>query len=203
MTAMNIRNNSEASAGKYCAQISEAGLQTLQGLIGRRIQTIYAPCLQVAGAHLTSPSFSVPLSDEIGGKWIHKYVNFSCEWFEAPLTLTDYWKVLVSIDDKPRGIDVDSTGAIVSPCTIHFYGSNLVKQIEVFEFHWTAGQGADLEAVTYDNAIRFELEGGKALCIACQLNGPGIATEVHFSDNEALISEFLEGCCMRTFLTPM
>ncbi len=196
-------NNSEISTGKYCAQISEAGLQALQGLIGRQIYQVYAPCLQMTGAHITSPSFSVPLSDEIAGKWVHKYVNFSCEWSETPLMFTDWWKILISIDDNPRGIDVDPTGAIVAPCTINFYGSRPIKQIEVFEFEWSAGQGADLETVTYDNAIRFESEGGKALCIACRLNGPGAATEVHLSEDETVIGQFLEGSSSRICLTSM
>jgi len=196
-------DNSETSAGKYFARISQDSLPILQGLIGRQIHRVYAPCLQVAGAHIASPSFSVPLSNEIAGKWVHKYVNFRCEWSETPLTLTDWWKILVSVDNKPCGIEVDSKGAIVAPCTIHFYKSGPIKQIEVFEFEWSAGQGNEVEAVAYDNAIRFELEGGNALCIACQLNGPGIATEVHLSEDETTIGQFLEGSRLRIRLTSM
>jgi len=203
MTAMITGDNSETSTGKYCTQISEAGLVVLQGLIGRQVHMVYAPCLQVAGAHLTSPSFSIPVSDQTAEKWVHKHVNFSFEWFETPLTLTDYWKIAVSIDDKPQGIEVNSTGAIVAPCTINFYESKPINRIEVFEFNWSAGQEIDMEMVTYDNAIRFECEGGRAFCIACQLNGPGIATEVHLSENEAVISEFLEGSRLRMSLTAM
>lgn len=204
MDSMIAKNNSEdpdTQARAFSAQISEGGLLILQSLIGRQLYRVLAPCLQVAGAHFTAPSFSIHFSDEIGGRWFHKYVNICCEWSETPLTFTDYWDILISCENKPSGINVDSSGAIVAPCTICFYKAKPIKKIELYEFQLSAGQGSDLETVTYDKAIRFEHEGGTAFCIACQVNGPGDATEVHVSEDEATISQFLNGSRSRTCLT--
>lgn len=202
---MIARNNSEdpkTEGSSYSAQISEDGLLILQGLIGRQLSRVLAPCLQVTLAHFTAPSFAIHISDEFAGKWTHKYVNISCDWSETPLTLTDYWRILIFCEDKPAGIDVDSTGAIVAPCTIYFYKAMPIKKIEVYEFGWSAGQGADAETVKYDQAIRFESEEGKAFCIATQLDGPGIATEVHISEDATTIGEFLEGSQLRVRIPP-
>jgi hypothetical protein len=204
MYSMIAKNNSggpDTRSGVFSAQISEDGLLILRGLIGRQLYRVLAPCLQVAGAHFTAPSFSIHFSDEIGGKWFHKYVNIRCEWSETPLTFTDYWEILISSDNKPSGIDVDSSGAIVAPCTICFYKAKPIKKIEIYEFQWSDGEGDDLEAVTYDKAIRFQHEDGTAFCIACQLNGPGDATEVHISEDETTVRQFLEDSRLRVCLT--
>jgi hypothetical protein len=200
MIANNNSEGSDAQEGMYSAHISESGLFVLQGLTGRHLHTVFTPCLQVAGMHLTAPSFSIPLSEKTAEKWVHRYVNISCEWSETPLMLQDYWNILASCEDKPSGIDVDSRGAIIAPCTINFYKAEPIKKIEIYEFQWSAGQETDLEAVTYDQAIRFEHEGGTAFCIACLLDGPGIATEVHISEDEKTISQFLQGSRLRTCL---
>ena len=186
--------------GYDSAQIPEAGVEALRGLIGSQPYRVYAPCLQVAGPHLTAPSFSIPVSGEKAGEWTHKYVVIRCEWSETPRTLTDFWRILVSFEDKPNGIGVDLTGAVIAPCTINLYNAKPISKIEVYEFQLKSGEGMDLESVKYDRAIRFEQEGGKPFCVACQLDGPGIATEVHFSEDEATVREFLEGSQLRVCL---
>jgi hypothetical protein len=195
-----VGHNSEdpkTQCRNYSAQISEDGLLILQGLIGRQLHRVLAPCLQVAGMHFTAPSFSIQFSDEIAGKWFHNYANIRCEWSETPLTHTDFWSILVSCEDKPFGIDVASNGATMAPCTVSFYNAKPIRKIEVYEHRWSDERGGEVEAVRYDQAIRFEQEGGAPFCIACQLNGPGIATELHISESESTVSEFLEGSRLR------
>ena len=182
---------------QYSAQISEEGLSVLLGTLGYGVYTIYSPCLQVAGMHLTSPSFSVPIFNKETGHFSHQYLVVRCLWSETPLLLTDYWQLLVSLEDKPDGIDVNPTGAVVAPCTIKYFQATPIVKIDIYEYEWQS----DSEAVTYDNAIRFEQESGSAFCIACQLNGPGIATEVHISEDEVTIQEFLDGSHIRLSLT--
>lgn len=201
MISDNNPKNSESKGGVYAAQISEDGLLILRGLIGRQIFRVLAPCLQAAGAHFAAPSLSIPFSDEVAGKWSHRYVNIRCEWSETPLTLTDYWDILITCENRPTGIDVDSRGAVVAPCTINFYMATPIKKIELYEFLWPVEPGDCTEAVRYDQAIRFEREDGTAICVACQLDGPGIATEVHISEDEVTIREFLEGSNLRVSMT--
>jgi hypothetical protein len=161
-------------------------------LIGRSIFFVYASCLQVGGQDFTAPSFSIPISDEIERKWSHRYAVVRCKWHETPRTLTDYWQILVSDEAKPEGIEVDAGGAIVAPCTIHFWRSTPVQSIEILSSTWAAGEGDDVEEVEFDQALRFRLEDGKAFCIACRLDGPGVATEIHISEDEKTIESYLE-----------
>jgi hypothetical protein len=71
---MNMEKPSEGLKTRgtdYSARVSEAGLSVLQSMIGNSFHTIYAPCLQVAGAHLTAPSLSIPVFDKVNGHWSH------------------------------------------------------------------------------------------------------------------------------------
>jgi hypothetical protein len=167
-------------------------------LIGRTVHTIYAPSLQVAGKHLTAPSLALPVLEDR----IHRYAVVRCRWSETPHTYTDYWEVLVSSEDKPGGFEVNSENALVEPCTINFFDATPINRIEIFSFEWSAGEGHRLETVEYDRAIRFQLEDGSAFCISCQLDGPGIATEVHISEDEGTIRQFLQGSRLRLTVKP-
>jgi hypothetical protein len=81
---------------------------------------------------------------------------------------------------------------IVAPCTINFHGhSSPILKVEVYKFSWPANEHLDAESVVYDRAIRFQRQDGSSFCIACQLNGPGIATEVHVSDEDETIADLL------------
>jgi hypothetical protein len=204
MNQMNPKKPSEGFEtrdAEYSAQISKTGLSVLQSMIGNRFYSIHAPCLQVAGSHLTAPSFSIPVFDRITGNWSRQYIVIQCDWSETPLTLTDYWRMLVSCDDKPDRIGVDSTGAIIAPCTIKYFRATPICKIDVYEFECSPEFDQGRETVKYDKGIRFETESGKAFCIACQVNGPGILTEVSISEDDATISQFLEGSRLRVRLT--
>lgn len=201
---MSTEDHSEASVtpkSEYSALISEAGLSVLRGMIGNRFHTILSPCLQVDGAHLTAPSFSILVFDKVTRNWAEQYIVVRCKWYETPLVFSDYWQILVSCEDRPDQIDVDSAGAVVAPCTINFYLATPITKIEVYEFEWSDEVDLGRETVRYDKAIRFEQESGKTFCIACQLNGPGIATDVHISEDAATISQFLHGSRLRVCLT--
>lgn len=187
--------------GDYSAQISEAGLSVLQSMIGNSFFSIYAPCLQVAGSHLTAPSLSIPVFDRVTGNWSRQYIVIQCNWSETPLTFTDYWQMLVSRGEKPDRIDVDPTGAIIAPCTIKYFRATPICKIDVYEFERSIEVDRGRETVKYDQGIRFETESGKTFCIACLLNGPGIATEVSISEDDETIGRFLEGSRLRVRLT--
>jgi hypothetical protein len=183
---------------RYSLQLSKASLSVLRGLVGRAVHRVYASCLQVDKRHLTAPSISIPTSDETKDGWVHRYVIVRCEWFETPETRTDYWQLFVDNEDKPSGIDLSDSKGIVAPCTINFYGhSSPIMKVEVYKFSWPANEQVDAENVIYDRAIRFQRQDGSSFCIACQLNGPGIATEVNISDEEETIADLLSGCTLR------
>ena len=182
----------------YSLQLSEASLSVLHGLVGRAVHRVYAPCLQVDKRHLTAPSISIPTSDETKHGWVHRYVIVRCEWFETPETRIDYWQLFVDNEDKPSGLDFSEAKGIVAPCTINFYGySSPILRVEVYEFSWPANEHLGAENVVYDRAIHFQRQDGSSFCIACQPNGPGIATEVHVSDDDETIAHLLSGCTLR------
>jgi hypothetical protein len=183
---------------RYSLQLSEASLSVLHGLVGRAVSHVYAPCLQVDKRHLTTPSISIPTSDQTKDGWVHRYVIVRCEWFETPETRTDYWQLFVDNEDKPYGIDFSESQGMMAPCTINFYGhSSPILRVEVYKFSWPPTEQLDAENVVYDRAIRFQRHDGSSFCIACQLDGPGIATEVHVSDDEETIADLLRGSTLR------
>jgi hypothetical protein len=170
-------------------------------MIGLTVATVYASCLQVSGQHLTAPAFSIPVSSDASGRWIHRYVVIRCDWFETPHTLTDYWRIFVSDEAAPQGIETDSAQGIVAPCTIKFYHATPITMIDVYQFEGSAGDAECLEIALYDQAIHFQSANGRSFCIACQLNGPGIATEVHISEDADTIRQFLKGSRSRLSIT--
>jgi hypothetical protein len=181
----------------HSTEMSVDSLNALKLLIGRSVHSVLSPCLQAAGQHFTSPSFSISISDQTIEGWRHRYINFRCDWFEAPVFLRDYWTIHVEETKHPIGIDVNASGAIVAPCTINFYRAQPIQRIEVYRLHDRAQNESQAEEVSYDKAILFRTESGRRFCIACQLNGPGIATEVHLSEQEETILELIEGSKLR------
>jgi hypothetical protein len=174
----------ESKSFSATVHLSEHSLGLLRDLLNSSLHTIHAPCLQVAKHHFTSPS----LSFLIGPR---EWLTLSCEWLETPRTYNDYWRLIVSRENWPAGIEMDATGAILAPCTIHFYESPRITGIEVYTKQWDSENETGGERVAYDSFLRFIREGGREFCVGCQLNGPGIATEVHFSEDEETIRDFL------------
>lgn len=187
---------------EYSRQLSPVSLLALRDLVGRIIHRVYSPCLQVHHRHLTSPSLSIPISEESAEGWAHRYVAFKCEWFETPEDSIDYWQLIVSSDETPDGIEYSSSRGLIAPCTIQTNGHNSpIQAVEIYTFSWPAAQQENGENVVYDRAIRFERKDGGSFCISCQLDGPGIATEIHFSDDEETISDLLKGATVRLRIT--
>lgn len=185
-------------AHRYSLQLSDASLSVLRGLVGRFVHSIYASCLQVAGSHITAPSFSIPASDQLEDGWLHRYIVIRCEWFETPETRSDYWQLLVTDEDRPDGIEFSDSQGIVAPCTINFYGhGSPITKIEIYTFSWPPTEQLDGEKVVYDQTIHFKRSDGSSFCIFCQLDGPGIATEVHLSEDEKMIADLLKGSTLR------
>jgi hypothetical protein len=174
-------------------QLDDPSTALLSNLIGQKIYTIHAPCLQVAGQHFTAPSLSIVLGTR-------QWLNLRCEWFEAPYTRADYWRMSISRDDRPSGIGMRSDGAIVAPCTICFFEAEPISSIVVFSTRWDWVDPNDEEHLIYDSALLFETQAERSFCIWCQLDGPGIATEVHFTQDRDLINQVLEGSAPRSRL---
>jgi hypothetical protein len=77
---MNTEHGVLSKMTAHSKQLSPVSILALRELIGRAIHTVYSPCLQVHQRHLTSPSLSIPISDETADGWVHRYVVVTCEW---------------------------------------------------------------------------------------------------------------------------
>jgi hypothetical protein len=185
----------------YSAQISENGLAVLRSMIGLTVATVYASRLDVSAQHLTAPAFSIPVFSKTSGHCTNRYVVIRCDWSETPHTMSDYWRMSVSDKGAPYGIQVNSDHALIAPCSIQFYHAAPIERIQVYQFEASAGDEQCLEIVTYDQAIHFQSANGRSFCIACQLNGPGIATDVHLSEDADTITQLLEGSQLRLSIT--
>ena len=174
-------------------RLDEISLKPLKGLLGLRLYRILAPCLQVAGQEFTAPSLSFE-------KEAKQYVVIACEWFESPYTWTDYWRFSISEQVQPAGIEISPDGAIVSPCTIHFYQPHTISSIQIRSSRWDWSNTEEEEHIEFDSLLLFNTHEGRQFCIWCHANGPGIATEVHFTQDGELISDLLKSTHRRLHL---
>ena len=179
-------------------QISQETLNTLRVLIGRQIHTIYAPVLAVAGTHVSAPSFAISISDQVGDQWVHRFLNFKALWSETPRFLNDYWELLAFEDEAPLCISQNSERAMLAPCSVSFYenGSSAIASIKIYTFSVLDTEDEN-ESVMYDKVIQLCRDNSSSICLACQLNGPGIAEDVHLSEDPLVIQSFLDGCQLR------
>ncbi len=185
----------------HVAQIAQSSVLVLTALIGRRVHCVYAPSLDVAGTHVAAPSFSVSISDQVGEAWVHRFVNLKARWSETPRFMNDYWELQASDDHSPIGISVNTENALLSPCSISFYenGGSMITKIEIYTLS-VPDLEDDNESVLYDKALQFVRENGSSFCVACQLDGPGIAEFVRLSEDPKVIQGFLKDCCLRLTL---
>jgi hypothetical protein len=169
--------------------ISNSSIAILQGLIGKTIHTIFTPHLDAAGPHLAAPTLSMLASKD-------HFINFSCKWSETPQFLNDSWQITVAEHSDPLDIAQNASGALIDPCSISMYHATPIEKIEILEYSYAAeGEGAE-EAVTYDQAILFHC-ADRSFCIACMLNGPGIAEYLHFSENVEVIQQMVSESTVR------
>jgi hypothetical protein len=174
--------------------LSTNSISALQKLLGKTIHSLWAPNLDAAGAHLAAWTLSMHLGQ-------HSFMNFSCEWHETPKFLNDSWLITVKEDSSPLNIARNDTGAFLGVCNINIYFAKPIKRIEIFAYTNSTDNEDPEETVNYDQAILFTCEGGRAFCIGCMLNGPGIATYLHFSEDQSVIQTIVEHSTVRLTLT--
>jgi len=171
--------------------LSDDSIATLRRLLGVSIHKIFTPSLDAAGAHLAAPSLSFLLGKD-------SFINFSCVWHETPKFLNDSWQLEVCEATDPTNIKMDSSRALLEPCSISLYHSKPIATIEIFNYRLLDDE--EEENVHYDQAILFRCTDGRAFCISCMLNGPGIAEFLHFSEDQIVIREMLNSSNLRLTL---
>jgi hypothetical protein len=155
---------------------------------------MFAPNLDAAGAHLAAWTLSMLLDKD-------RFMNFSCEWSETPHFLNDSWQITVAENSAPLKIAKNDDGALLDPCTVSMYDARSIKKIEIFSYSNASDNEGVEETVNYDQAIIFSCEEERSFCIGCMLNGPGAATNLHFSENPAVIRSIVEGSSIRFTLS--
>jgi hypothetical protein len=174
--------------------LSTDSISALRKLLGKTIHTLWAPNLDAAGTHLASWTLSMLLGQ-------NSFMNFSCEWHEMPHFLNDSWQMTVNEDSGPLNIVREDTGAFLGVCTINMYFAKPISRIDVFTYTNSADKEGPEETVNYDQAVLFTCEGDRTFCIGCMLNGPGIATYLHFSEDQSVIQTIVEHSTVRLTLT--
>jgi len=174
--------------------LTDESISVLQRLVGLGVHRLYAPKPDVAGAHLAAWTLSM-----LSGQG--DFVNFSCEWSETPHFMNDSWQITVAEASIPLKIATDEKGALLGPCTISMYHAKPIRKIEVFSYTNVSDNDGAEETVNYDQAILFTCEGDRVFCIGCMLEGPGIATFLHFSEDPAVIQTIVEGSAIRLTLS--
>jgi len=172
-------------------QLDDESHRSLLKMIGVKPWRILSPCIQLADMHVTSPSLSI----ECGPR---AYSAITCTWFESPHTFTDYWRISIAETTKPLGIEMNSDGALVAPCAINLYNALPISSIEVYSSCWEWSDNDAAERVEWDSALLFDMQQDRRFCIWCQLDGPGIATEVSYTEKQELIEDVLKNASLRT-----
>jgi hypothetical protein len=174
-------------------RISDESIETLRRLIGVSVHTIWCPNLDAAGAHLAA--WTLAMLIEKG-----RFFNFSCEWSETPIYLNDSWMIEVFEASGPANILKNNEGAYLNVCSISMWRAQPIEQIEIFEYQTETDKEHPEETTLYDQALVFRCAGGRSFCICCLLNGPGIATYLHFSEDPAVVEEMTSGSKVRLVL---
>jgi hypothetical protein len=128
------------------------------------------------------------------------FLNLSCQWSETPHFLNDSWQITVAEQRYPLKIAVSESGELISPCTISMYEAKPIEKIEIFAFTNSADNEGDLETVSYDQAILFNCAGARTFCVGCMLDDPGMAEYLHFSEDQAVIENIVDGSSIRLVL---
>jgi hypothetical protein len=173
--------------------LSDESVSVIRKLLGVKVHTIFAPNLDAAGAHLAASKLSILIKKD-------HFVNFSCEWSETPRYLNDSWLIEVAESSNPIGIQQDDSGALIAPCTISLYRAQPIIKIQIYDYCYAPEDEGPEESVQYDQAILFHCAEERAFCIGCLLNGPGIANDLHFSEDAGVIQELLNGSTNRLVL---
>ncbi len=181
----------------FIAQLDEQSISALKHLIGARPFTISAPSLQVAGEHFQAPSLSFKRSDT-------DWITIGCELHGSPRGNRDfdYWQLWATQDSSPGGIQVRPDGTLVSPCKIWRNDTRIISSIEV-RGSYSSWNDFDIgETATFDSALVFETEDprhppSRRFCIWCQVNGPGGALELHYTESRELIENVIKGTSLR------
>jgi hypothetical protein len=173
--------------------LSDQSVSVLRKLLGIKVYTIFAPNLDAAGAHLAASKLSMLIKKD-------HFVNFSCEWSETPRYLNDSWLIEVAESSNPIGIQQDDSGALIAPCTIKMYRAQPIIEIQIYNYCYVPEKEGPEESVQYDQAILFRCAEERAFCIGCLLNGPGIANDLHFSEDAGAIQEMIDSSTVRLVL---
>ena len=116
-------------------------------------------------------------------------VTVRTEYFETPHYLNDYWELIVHRQRYPYGIEVRD-GALIDPCSVSLLPAAEIRSVSVYEL--MSDQDDMGEQVAYDQGLRFVRSDGRTFAIACLLSGPGIATDVQYTDDEQLMATWFE-----------
>jgi len=174
------------------SQLSDESIIALESLIGSTIHTIFATNLDAAGGHLAGWKLSMMLSNKL-------FMTFECEWQETPFFLMDSWGIKVKLAQNPLGIALNADGALIDCSHIHIYESSSIERIEVYRFADEYQRDEVAESVEFDGALVFRSQR-RDFVIGCSMDGPGIATYLHFSEDARVIAELTDGAECRLVL---
>jgi hypothetical protein len=178
----------------YERRLSVESIDVLRGVLGRSVCTFYSSHLDVMGRHVAASALSLSLFEP------NQSVTIRADYFETPHTMTDYWQMHVHQQRYPHGVEIQD-GAMFAPCSITLFPSSPISAIEIYEAEGTAREKSEIENVLYDQAIIFRRVDGKFFCMACHLNGPGIAEDIHYTDDDVVLSQLLEISRLRLVLS--
>lgn len=172
-------------------------LQLLNQLIGRTMGHFLCDSLTVntVGKTSTSSKFNLPLRYRQNSETLfEKFLEFSFEHYEDPITLLDYFKPVIKQSEE-RVFKVhdflDGKPNYKSPkSSIHF--SNIkIHSIEIYSYQDTLGDGS---AYTYDAGIFFRDVKGNGVLLVPDSVGSG---QTHFISDQEIIWNILSQLNLR------
>ena len=165
---------------EYIQLLSEAELQSLRRVLGRRVPVLYTRTVDVQRRVVVAPDFSIPLGE-------NEYCVIESDWNDTPNEYLDYHSIHVELRDWPQRIARvrDDEGRIMlgDPSTIHLpTPRSAIVSVAVHESRQALGS----EKVHYDHALVFTCVDGYRFSLAAHQS---IRGGLEFSDDSRSVED--------------
>lgn len=171
---------------EYKYILDDVALQSLEGLIGNKLEFLYSNGLSVYKNYIESRLFILRTCNKL-------WINIRNQAHETP-ECNDYYNLIITESEVPEDLIFDKThNSIVFPYGKISLKSSVIKSIEIYNRNEIYGR----EELYYDALILFNCNGDFKfmICVEERVDEPLI-----FSSNFKVIKTYLDGLDLRITL---
>lgn len=173
-------------------QLNPGHLDALRLLIGESLHSLYAEGLDASPNSCVAPYYV----HRLGGDRLGQFVVIQSDWRDTLDEAIDYHEMIVSVEDRPRGIPWtfntgDGPGTIGWPYSrFEVIPRIIVESVSV----WERAEAGEADSVLYDAAIIFHGSDSREVAVCAH---ESITGGVEASSDPATIEELKHDCALR------